>query len=107
MNSQRETEWAEAKKRCRLSDEAFAMARELGLNTRSLIKNIPNHSEPGKAQTENWVRSLYEKRFGKHRSGEQKKRQQQPIPAPAKPDVVSEPPRRTSSSETDSSSEPP
>ncbi len=34
--------WAEAQRRCRLSDEAVRMAKELGLNPRSLIKDIPS-----------------------------------------------------------------
>ncbi len=41
--------WAEAKKKCRLNNEDIALAKRLGLNPRSLIKNIPNKSEPWKA----------------------------------------------------------
>ena len=37
--------WAEAKKKCRLNNEDIALAKRLGLNPRSLIKNIPNKSE--------------------------------------------------------------
>ena len=33
--------WQEAKKRCRLNDEDIARAKRLGLNPKSLIKNIP------------------------------------------------------------------
>lgn len=33
--------WAEAKKKCRLNQEDIALAKRLGLNPRSLIKNIP------------------------------------------------------------------
>jgi hypothetical protein len=33
--------WAEAQRRCRLSDEAVGMGKELGIGPRSLIKNIP------------------------------------------------------------------
>ena len=36
-------DWAEAKKRCRLNEEDIKIAKEMGLNPRSLIKNIPNH----------------------------------------------------------------
>ena len=36
--------WAEAKKKCRLNQEDIALAKRLGLNPRSLIKNIPNKS---------------------------------------------------------------
>jgi hypothetical protein len=38
----RKDEWGEAKRRCRMSDEAVVMARELGMSPRSLIKNIPS-----------------------------------------------------------------
>lgn len=41
--------WQEAKKRCRLDDKDIALAKRLGLNPRSLIKNIPSKSEPWKA----------------------------------------------------------
>jgi hypothetical protein len=57
--AKRERMWAEARRRCRLSSEAQAMARELGLNPRSLIKNIPSRSEPWKAPVEEWIRDLY------------------------------------------------
>jgi hypothetical protein len=65
MNPSRQAEWAEAQRRCRLTDEAAAMARELGMSPRSLIKNIPSKSEPWKAPVEDWVRQLHAKRFGK------------------------------------------
>lgn len=42
-------EWAEAKKKCRLNEETIKMAQEMGLNPRSLIKNIPNKNEQWKA----------------------------------------------------------
>ena len=34
--------WAEAKKKCRLNEEEIRMAKEMGLNPKSLIKNIPS-----------------------------------------------------------------
>ena len=37
--------WAEAKRRCRLNNEDIRMAKELGLNPRSLIKNIPSNTQ--------------------------------------------------------------
>lgn len=58
----REDEWAKAKRRCRLTDETLAMAKELGLNPRSLIKNIPSKSEPWKAPVAVWIRELHRKR---------------------------------------------
>lgn len=36
--------WAEAQRRCRLSDEAVRIDKELGLNPRSLIKNISSET---------------------------------------------------------------
>jgi hypothetical protein len=41
--------WQEANRKCRLNAEDIALAKRLGLNPRSLIKNIPNKSEPWKA----------------------------------------------------------
>jgi hypothetical protein len=70
---QRDEEWAEAKRRCRLSDEALRMAKELGMSPRSLIKNVPSKQQRWKAPVEEWVRGLYAKRF----------RQRPPGPAPA------------------------
>lgn len=67
MNAHRATEWAEAKKRCRLSNEAMQMAKELGISPRGLIKNIPAQSESWKEPVEAWVRDLYCKRFGDRR----------------------------------------
>jgi len=63
MSSQgRERLWAGAKRRCRLSREALRMAQELGLNPRSLLRNIPSPQEPWKAPVEAWVRRMYAKR---------------------------------------------
>ena len=56
--------WSEAQRRCDLSDEAVRMAQELGLNPRSLIKNIPSRDQQWKAPVEDWVRDTYAKRRG-------------------------------------------
>jgi len=48
-NNKKDVEWAEAKKKCRLNEETVKMAKEMGLNPRSLVKNIPNKSEQWKA----------------------------------------------------------
>ena len=40
--------WDEAKRKCRLGDEEIRMAREMGLNPKSLIKNIPSPKEQWK-----------------------------------------------------------
>ena len=54
--------WQEAKKKCRLSDEDIARAKRLGLNPRSLVKNIPSKSEPWKAPVNVWLREIEVKR---------------------------------------------
>ena len=54
--------WQEAKKKCRLNNEDIELAKRLGLNPRSLIKNIPNKSEPWKAPIKIWLREIDEKR---------------------------------------------
>ena len=54
--------WQEAKKRCRLNNEDIALAKRLGLNPRSLIKNIPSKSEPWKAPVKEWLHEIDEKR---------------------------------------------
>lgn len=57
--------WTEAQRRCRLSDEAVRMAKEMGLSPRSLIKNIPARTQQWKSPVEDWVRGIYEKRHRK------------------------------------------
>lgn len=54
--------WQEAKKKCRLSDEDIALAKRLGLNPRSLVKNIPSKSEPWKAPVRVWLHEIESKR---------------------------------------------
>jgi len=41
------------------------MARELGLNPRSLIKNIPSPTQQWKLPVKQWIHELYEKRTGR------------------------------------------
>ncbi len=50
--SDRQHLWAEAQRRCRLSDEAVRMVRELGIGPRSLIKKIIASTQPWKAPVE-------------------------------------------------------
>lgn len=66
--------WQEAKKKCRLGEEEIRMAKEMGLNPKSLIKNIPNKNEMWKAPVKIWIRDMYEERM---RKSEQKKRNKQ------------------------------
>lgn len=42
--------WDEAKRKCRLGEEEIRMAKEMGLNSKSLIRNIPNKKEMWKAR---------------------------------------------------------
>lgn len=58
----RDALWAEAKQRCRLNREDIRMAKEMGLNPRSLIKNIPSKSEPWKLPVKDWIHEMYQKR---------------------------------------------
>ena len=57
--------WHEARRRCKLNDEEIQMAKEMGLNPKSLIKNIPNKNEQWKDSVKIWVRDMYEDRFGR------------------------------------------
>ena len=66
--------WQEAKKKCRLNNDDIARAKRLGLNPKSLIKNIPNKSEPWKAPVKDWLMEMEEKRLQK---AEQKKRKKE------------------------------
>ena len=59
--------WAEAKKKCRLNQEDIALAKRLGLNPRSLIKNIPSKSEPWKAPVKDWLHEMDDKVLGEKR----------------------------------------
>lgn len=53
--------WNDAKRKCRLSDADIAIAKRLGINPSSLIKNIPNKSEPWKAPVKDWLQAMDEK----------------------------------------------
>jgi hypothetical protein len=68
MNRQKDDAWAEAKRRCRLNDEDVRMAKELGFQPKSLIKNIPSPSQQWKSPVKVWVRELYEKKIGSRKS---------------------------------------
>ena len=57
----RDQDWVEAKRRCQLNQEDIRRAKELGLNPRKLIKNIPSKSQQWKAPVKYWIRELYEK----------------------------------------------
>jgi len=63
--------WREAMQKCRLNADDLALAKRLGLNPRSLIKNIPNKSEPWKSSVSVWLHEIDDKRKKK---SEQKQR---------------------------------
>ena len=65
--SSKEELWNEAKKKCRLNNDDIRIAREMGLNPKSLIKNIPNKNEQWKAPVKIWIREMYEERQEKIR----------------------------------------
>lgn len=65
--------WQEAKRKCRLNAEDIARAKRLGLNPRSLIKNIPSKSEPWKAPVSDWLREIEEKRAKKSAQKQRRK----------------------------------
>jgi len=54
--------WLEAKKKCRLNNEDIKIAKELGLNPASLMKNIPNKSERWKVPVKVWIREIQQDR---------------------------------------------
>jgi len=54
--------WIEAKRRCCLNNEDIRIAKEMGLNPRSLIKNIPSKSQLWKSPVKVWIHEMYEKR---------------------------------------------
>jgi len=61
-NAKREEQWAEAKRRCRLSAERLRRAKEMGLNPLNLIKNIPAPTQQWKLPVGEWIDEMYEKR---------------------------------------------
>ncbi len=67
MKRQNDDAWAEARRRCGLSDGDVRMAKDLGFQPKSLIKNVPSPSQPWKAPVNEWVRSLYAKKIGSKR----------------------------------------
>ena len=60
--------WAEAQKKCRLNEEEIRMAKEMGLNPKSLIKNIPSPREQWKQPVKIWIREMYEEKCRKKKN---------------------------------------
>jgi len=50
--------WEKAKRKCRIGEEEIRMAKEMGLNPQSLIKNIPNKKEMWKAPVKDWIETF-------------------------------------------------
>lgn len=50
--------WKQAKTKCRLNIEEIEIAKKLGINPKSLMKNIPSKSQPWKASVGEWLREL-------------------------------------------------
>lgn len=63
--AKKEAEWKDAKNKCKLNAETLRMAKEMGLNPRSLIKNIPNKNQQWKAPVNIWIQDMYEERQAK------------------------------------------
>ena len=66
--------WQEAKRKCRLNAEDLALAKRLGINPRSLMKNIPSKSEQWKAPVNVWLHEIDAKR---QKKSEQKQRRKE------------------------------
>ena len=60
--NKKERLWVDAKRRCCLNNEGIRMAKEMGLNPQSLIKNIPSKSEQWKSPVKDWIHDIYQKR---------------------------------------------
>ena len=75
--------WQEAKKKCRLNNEDIELAKRLGLNPRSLIKNIPSKCEPWKAPVKVWLHEIDAKR---RKKSEQKQRRKEKATGNNQPD---------------------
>ena len=61
----KEKVWQEVKRKYCLSSEIILMAKQLGLNPKK-FGGLTNHKqEPWKEPLPEFIRSLYEKRFGK------------------------------------------
>ena len=54
--------WKEAKRLCRLNEEDIRIAKEMGLNPKSLIKNIPSKQQQWKLPVKEWLRDMWEDR---------------------------------------------
>ena len=67
--------WDEAKRKCRLGEEEIRMAKEMGLNPKSLIRNIPNKKEMWKPPLKACIHYMFEKRQRKSEQKAKRKRE--------------------------------
>jgi len=65
--------WKEAKKRCRLNEQDICIAKEMGLNPKSLIKNIPNKQQTWKLPVNIWLHTMWEDRQDKAKRKQKEK----------------------------------
>lgn len=91
--------WERARKLCGLSHRDVAMAKQLGLTPKALLRNIPAPSETWKLPVRAWLHEMWRIRFGrkpvrretpapKRPEGEAPKRRPRadaPTPKPKKP----------------------
>ena len=68
--------WQEAKRKCRLNVEDVTLAKRLGLNPRSMIKNILSKSQPWKAPVNVWLHEIDAKR---QKKSEQKRKRKEKL----------------------------
>ena len=54
--------WKEAKRLCRLNEDDIRIAKEMGLNPKSLIKNIPSKQQQWKLPVKEWLRDMWDDR---------------------------------------------
>jgi len=62
-NKQKDELWKEVYRKCRLSVRHIQMVKELGLNPKSVIKNIPSPHQRWKLPVRDWIEEMYNKRF--------------------------------------------
>ena len=66
--------WKKAKAKCRLNAEEIELAKKLGINPKSLMKNVPSKNQPWKAPVGVWLREIEAKR---NKKSEQKQKRKQ------------------------------
>ena len=83
--------WAKASKVCRINQDDIAMAKQLGLKPRTLMKNHPSPSQQWKLPVKQWIHQLHEKRFGPKNTGAGSRLTNPGPRPPAEPNPLMEP----------------